>query len=159
MEQFRLEKQRRKHHYDMSTKHLKQVNKDNVVKVKDAWTRKSTVTQEVAPRSSTVKTEDGKILWHSLLQTAEAFQPPTKIFELLWIVSISLLVLFVAKYLYKRASEVKLSIKKYSLSFLIFYWIDVLCYYSKERGMCLYVEMLVLIWSCTATIAVRDADV
>uniref|UniRef100_A0A3B3TDV6 Integrase catalytic domain-containing protein n=1 Tax=Paramormyrops kingsleyae TaxID=1676925 RepID=A0A3B3TDV6_9TELE len=62
MEKFKLAKQRQKHHYDKSVKHLKQVNKDDVVGVKDAWTRKTTVPQEVKPRSYTVKTEDGKIL-------------------------------------------------------------------------------------------------
>ncbi|KAL0150957.1 hypothetical protein M9458_053744 [Cirrhinus mrigala] len=56
-------KERQKFYYDRTTKHLQPLVRNDVVRIKDDenWSKKATVMQEVAPRSYTVKTNDGQI--------------------------------------------------------------------------------------------------
>ncbi|KAL0153721.1 hypothetical protein M9458_050974 [Cirrhinus mrigala] len=56
-------KDRQKFYYDRATKHLQPLARNDVVLIKDDenWSKKATVMQEVAPRSYTVKTNDGQI--------------------------------------------------------------------------------------------------
>ncbi len=67
-------KDRQKFYYDRAAKHLQPLVKDDVVRIKsdENWSKKATVMQEVAPRSYTVKTDDGQIFrWNrrDLLKT------------------------------------------------------------------------------------------
>ena len=62
--------------YDRTTKHLPPLTTNDTVRIEDAdgWSTKATVVQEVAPRSYTVKTDDGQILRRnrrSLLKTPQ----------------------------------------------------------------------------------------
>uniref|UniRef100_A0A671MNC0 Integrase catalytic domain-containing protein n=1 Tax=Sinocyclocheilus anshuiensis TaxID=1608454 RepID=A0A671MNC0_9TELE len=56
-------KYRQKFYYDRAAKHLQTLVRDDVVRIKsdENWSKKATVMQEVAPRSYTVKTDDGQI--------------------------------------------------------------------------------------------------
>nr|AAI24691.1 Zgc:153522 [Danio rerio] len=70
------QKMKQKSFYDRTTKHLSPLTSNNQVRVEDAdgWSTKATVLQEVAPRSYTVKTDDGQILRRnrrSLLKTQQ----------------------------------------------------------------------------------------
>ncbi|RXN12172.1 Transposon Ty3-G Gag-Pol poly [Labeo rohita] len=67
-------KDRQKFYYDRATKHLQPLVRNDVVRIKDDenWSKKATVMQEVAPRSYTVKTNDGQVFrWNrcDLLRT------------------------------------------------------------------------------------------
>ncbi|CAK6975876.1 unnamed protein product [Scomber scombrus] len=72
-------KWKQKQRYDKSTKVLKPLAKDDVVRIQDqdAWNRKATVLQEIGPRSYEVRTEDGHVFRRNrrnLLKTKETFQ-------------------------------------------------------------------------------------
>ncbi len=69
-------KDRQKFYYDRAAKHLQPLLTDDVVRIKsdENWSKKATVMQEVAPRSYTVKTDDGQIFRRNrrdLLKTAK----------------------------------------------------------------------------------------
>ncbi|ROL43006.1 hypothetical protein DPX16_5559 [Anabarilius grahami] len=57
-------KEKQKFYYDSSAKLLQPLVMDDVVRIRSDvnWSKKATVMQEVAPRSYTVKTNDGQIL-------------------------------------------------------------------------------------------------
>lgn len=81
-QRLQLLKQKQKTYYDKSTRSLKPLSKDDVVRIEDqnAWNKKATVLQEVGPRSYTIRTEEGQILrrnHRSLLKTQEVFQEHT----------------------------------------------------------------------------------
>uniref|UniRef100_A0A3Q3MPL7 Integrase catalytic domain-containing protein n=1 Tax=Labrus bergylta TaxID=56723 RepID=A0A3Q3MPL7_9LABR len=70
------QKMKQKSFYDKTAKQLPTLSTDNTVKIEEpnGWKTKATVLQEVAPRSFTVKTEEGQILRRnrrSLLKTQE----------------------------------------------------------------------------------------
>lgn len=72
----RQQKMRQKSFYDRTTKHLPPLATNNTVRIEDAdgWSTRATVLQEVAPRSYTVRTDDGQILRRnrrSLLKTPQ----------------------------------------------------------------------------------------
>ena len=72
----RQQKMMQKSFYDRTTKHLPPLTTNNTVRIEDAdgWSTKATVLQEVAPRSYTLKTDDGQILRRnrrSLLKTPQ----------------------------------------------------------------------------------------
>lgn len=71
-------KWKQKQHYDKSTRPLKPLAKDDVVRIQDqdAWNRKATVLQEIGPHSYEVRTEDGHMFRRNrrnLLKTQETF--------------------------------------------------------------------------------------
>lgn len=70
------QKMRQKSFYDKTTKYLPPLTTNNTVRIQDAdgWSTRATVVQEVAPRSYTVRTDDGQILRRnrrSLLKTPQ----------------------------------------------------------------------------------------
>ncbi|XP_061876955.1 uncharacterized protein K02A2.6-like [Entelurus aequoreus] len=72
----RQQKMMQKSFYDKTTKRLPPLTTNNTVRIEDTdgWSTKATVLQEVAPRSYTVRTDDGQILRRnrrSLLKTPQ----------------------------------------------------------------------------------------
>lgn len=63
-QKLRQQKLRQKSFYDRTTKQLPPLTPNSPVRIEnpDGWSTRGTVLQEVAPRSYTVKTEDGQIL-------------------------------------------------------------------------------------------------
>ncbi len=71
-------KRKQKQCYDKSTKALKPLARDDVVRIQDqdTWSRKAMVLQEIGPRSYEVRTEDGHVFRRNrrnLLKTKETF--------------------------------------------------------------------------------------
>lgn len=72
-------KWKQKQRYDKSTKALRPLAKDDVVRIQDqdAWNRKATVLQEIGPRPYEVRTEEGHVFRRNrlhLLKIKETFQ-------------------------------------------------------------------------------------
>lgn len=72
-------KWKQKQRYDKSTRALRPLRKDDVVRIQDqdAWNKKATVLQEIGPRSYEVRTEEGHVFrrnHRNLLKTKETFQ-------------------------------------------------------------------------------------